>query len=159
MARKPAASQAEIEQRVYQVAELLIAGAPRHHIHAVCAQKFDVSARQADRYIEQAAAEIAAEAAPQRAALINTTRARLERLYYKAATAGDLRSALAALKQLADLYGLNAPTRSAVDLRVDTVEVQTVIDAIERTGLPPSLVFNQMLAAIARMSEGEGGHE
>lgn len=151
----PRTDPAEVRLRVQQVAEMLIAAAPRHQIQAVCAKKWAVSPRQADRYIADASAQIAAETAPARAAMITTMRTRLERIYYKAFAGEDYRAALGALAQLAKLYGLDAPTRAQMDVRVDTVELQDVLDAIEQAGLPPSLVFNNLIAALARQAEEE----
>lgn len=150
---------AEIRRRVDTVADMLIAGAPRHQIHAAAAKLWDVSIRTADRYITQASTQISAETAPKRASLMNTQHARLERVWYKSFAGGDYRAALGALKQIAQLYGLDAPTRTAIDLKVDTVQLDDVLAAIEQAGLPPALVFNNLIAALAAQDVGQDGDD
>lgn len=100
---------AEADARVGQVAELLAQRKPRREILQFVSDSWGLSERAGDWYIARARAELArevvADVADARAQLI----AMLELQYRNAMKAGDIKSAIAATREIGKLLGLYAP--------------------------------------------------
>jgi hypothetical protein len=144
------ANAAELDNRIDEVAHLLLGGAARRDVHAHCAKAYGVSKRTADRMISSAYTQIAQEAAPDRAAMVNIAHGRYTRLFMKAMAANDLRAALVAQDRIVALFGLAAPTRAAIDVRVDSAQLEQVIALAEQRGTSAGELFELMITELSK---------
>lgn len=154
----PKVNNAERDQRIDDVVQLLLGGAQRRDILKACAKMFGVSARQTDRYIASAYARIAAEKAPERTALVNTAHARYTRLFMKSLAAGNFSAAIAAQDRIVSLFGLAAPTRSAVDVRIDHAQLAQVLEMAEARGMSAGDLFADLIAEMSNRPEQQVKH-
>lgn len=102
----------EIVQRVSDVYVLLLNGTPRRSILQHAARTWGVKTRQADEYIARASAEFDARSAVIYEREHGKALARLDDLYYRAITKGDLKLALDTQRERNKVLGLYAPTRT-----------------------------------------------
>lgn len=122
-------SGAVLAERVELVLSLIVQGATRHEVWRFVSGKttdrqgvvkeppggpWDVSLRTIERYFSRAAAILAAEAAITRAESIALARRRYRHIMAKALAAGELGIAERAVRSIAKLDGLDAPTYVAV---------------------------------------------
>jgi hypothetical protein len=114
------ATQAEIARRIDELRPLVIECLALREIRAWTAKHTpwgaSVSPAQLKRYVAAAAEQIKEAAAIDREQEIGAAKLRCERIVAKAAAKGDLRSELAAVRQICELYGLQEPKRSEVAL-------------------------------------------
>jgi hypothetical protein len=109
---------AEVARRIDEVRPLLVECLSLREIRSATVKGTSwgasVSLSQLKRYLAKARAQIRQAASIDREQEIGAMRLRYERVIAKAAATGDLRSELAASKQLCELFGLEAPRRSEV---------------------------------------------
>jgi len=110
------ATKAEIARRIDEVRPLVVECLSLREIRTATIKGTSwgasVSLSQLKRYVAAAREQIKEAAKVDREAEIGATRLRYERVIAKAAAKGDLRSELAASKQLCELFGLEAPRRA-----------------------------------------------
>jgi hypothetical protein len=114
------ATQAEIARRIDEVRPLVVECLAPREIRAWTIKQTrwgaSVSLAQLKRYLAAAQEQIKGAAAIDREQEIGAAKLRCERIVAKAAAKGDLRSELAAVRQICVLYGLEEPKRSEVAL-------------------------------------------
>jgi hypothetical protein len=114
------ASKAEIARRIEEVRPLVVECLSMREIRSATIKGTSwgaqVSVSQLKRYVAVAHQQIKEAAQIDRKSEIGAAKLRLERVIAKAAARGDLRSELAAVKQLCELFGLEEPRRSEVAL-------------------------------------------
>jgi hypothetical protein len=114
------ASKAEIARRIEEVRPLVVECLSVREIRSATIKGTSwgaqVSISQLKRYVTVAHQQIKEAAQIDRKGEIGAAKLRLERVIAKAAARGDLRSELAAVKQLCELFGLEEPRRSEVAL-------------------------------------------
>ena len=110
------ATQAEIARRIDEVRPLVVECLALREIRAWTIKQTRwgaaVSLAQLKRYLAAAQQQIKEAAAIDREREIGAAKLRCERIVAKAAAKGDLRSELAAVRQICALYGLEQPKRS-----------------------------------------------
>lgn len=152
-ARTKRANPAEMADRVEAVAKLLLSGASRADIHRAGADPaglFKLSARQMDRLIEKATAHLAADAAPNRPAMIGTAYRRYTAIFSACMRVQDYERALKAQDRIVGLFALQAPPPPrTLNLNVDTSQLQTLIDLIEAQDMSASDVFAAMIEELS----------
>ena len=109
-----ATSEAELTQRIAQVAEWLFAPYGHSEIVRLCKTEWDVNRATSYRYIADANDLIAAEAAEQVAAELRKAKSRYERYMRKAEERNELNVAVSAQEKLAKLLGIGAPEKTEV---------------------------------------------
>lgn len=145
---------AEMEQRVTEVYDLLLTGTSRPAILAH-ASKWEVDARSVDTYIRRAKAEIKKQAAVERDNALGLAFARLELLFQRTLSAKDYRGALAVLRELnalADLYPMPQPQTIRL-LGMDAQKLAELERLFEANGLNPADVFNSMFVRLANAAK------
>lgn len=107
-------SDAVVTQHVEDIFGLVVDGQPYRVIRQYVAESctWDAPERTLRRYMAQATELIKERAAETCENARQVAVARLERLYTRAVTKNDLRTALAVQQEIARLHGLNAPTRT-----------------------------------------------
>jgi hypothetical protein len=114
------ATQVEIARRIDEVRPLLVECLALREIRAWTIRHTrwgdSVSLAQLKRYLAAAQEQIRQAAVIDREQETGAAKLRCERVVAKAAAKGDLRSELAAIKQICELYGLDVPKRSEVAL-------------------------------------------
>jgi hypothetical protein len=112
------ATKAEIARRIDEVRPLVVECLSLREMRTATVKGTSwgaqVSLSQLKRYVAAAQAQISAAAVIDREREIGAAKLRCERVIAKAAAKGDLRSELAAIKQLCELFGLEEPKRSEV---------------------------------------------
>ena len=108
------ATQAEVDKRVTDVVKLIIAGAARAAILQHAATKWEMSERQADEYIRRAKVLIQEENSADRAANHALAVARMNDIYQRTVRVQDYQRAIAAQRELNQLQGLYAPTKTEI---------------------------------------------
>jgi len=109
-----ATSEAELTQRIAQVAEWLLAPYGHSEIVRLCKTEWDVNRATSYRYLADANDLIAAEAAEQVAAELRKAKSRYERYMRKAEERNELNVAVSAQEKLAKLLGIGAPEKTEV---------------------------------------------
>jgi hypothetical protein len=109
-----ATSEAELTQRIAQVAEWLLVPYGHSEIVRLCKTEWDVNRATSYRYIADANDLIAAEAAEQVAAELRKAKSRYERYMRKAEERNELNVAVSAQEKLAKLLGIGAPEKTEV---------------------------------------------
>ena len=116
----PKSTADEVERRVEEILPLVAECLSLREIRMATvkgtswgAQISEVTLR---RYVARARARIKEAASIDRKGEIGAAKLRCERVIAKAAAKGDLRSELAANRQLAELFALNEPQRSKVEV-------------------------------------------
>jgi hypothetical protein len=112
MAGNGKSTAAEVAARVDTVMTYLLRGNNRPFIIQYAADAWSVSERTADGYIAKATKLIEEVTQPRKEYEFALTRQRLEDLYEKTLKDKNYQTALAVLKQVAELAGLNAPVKS-----------------------------------------------
>lgn len=111
---------AEVERRIEVIRPLVVECLSLREIRTWTIKHTDwgaqISEVQLKRYIARARQQMKAASAVDRDYERGAAKMRCERVIAKAAAKGDLRSDLAANRQLADLFDLNAPKRSQVNV-------------------------------------------
>jgi hypothetical protein len=108
------ATKAEITKRVKEVLDLIVAGAEPYEIVQYSSENgWGVGERQIRKYVTKAYEAIAAATEKDRERLINRHIAQRRNLYARALNLGDLRTALAAAKDEAELLDLYVPKKLA----------------------------------------------
>ena len=111
---------AEVERRIEVIRPLVVECLSLREIRTWTIKHTDwgaqISEVQLKRYIARARQQMKAAPAVDRDYERGGAKMRCERVIAKAAAKGDLRSELAANRQLADLFDLNAPKRSQVNV-------------------------------------------
>jgi hypothetical protein len=120
---KSKASRAEVAERVAEVLRIRIDGAQFHDVVAYAKEKgWNVSERQAGRYLAQADELLAKRRERSRNRSIGLHLARREGLYARALNAADYRTALAVLDSTAKLQNLFESERQLKDLNAALTE-------------------------------------
>jgi hypothetical protein len=109
-----ATSEAELTQRIAQVAEWMLVPYGHSEIVRLCKTEWDVNRATSYRYIADANDLIAAEAAEQVAAELRKAKSRYERYMRKAEERNELNVAVSAQEKLAKLLGIGAPEKTEV---------------------------------------------
>jgi hypothetical protein len=107
------ANKAVVVDRVCTLTKELIRGSSRKDLRRIAAG-WDVSERQMERYIAAAVAELEKRAKYSLNYEFGKNAARLESLYLEAEKKGDVRTRLAVIKQICDMFGLNAPSKTEI---------------------------------------------
>jgi len=107
------ANKAVVVDRVCTLTKELIRGSSRKDLRRIAAE-WDVSERQMERYIAAAVAELEKRAKYSLNYEFGKNAARLESLYLEAEKKGDVRTRLAVIKQICDMFGLNAPSKTEI---------------------------------------------
>ena len=111
---------AEVERRIEVIRPLVVECLSLREIRTWTIKHTDwgaqISEVQLRRYVARARARIKEAASIDRKGEIGAAKLRCERVIAKAAAKGDLRSELAANRQLAELFALNEPQRSKVEV-------------------------------------------
>lgn len=142
--RRTKALISEQKRRVARVLEMLVGGVPTGDVQREAAKEFGCDERTVRRYITEVRHEILPswyEWSDQRV-LAAEHIAKLERVYARATAKGDLRTAVAALRQQAEIQGLNAAAKLQVEGRVAVdgkvaLGVERINDLRAMFGLPP----------------------
>jgi hypothetical protein len=106
----------QVAQRVHEVKLLILSGATRYDILQYAAnESWDLKERQVDDYMAKASNAISDSLKPEAAQALELALAlaRRQMLYARALEQGDVKAALAVLKDEAELRGLYAPTKIA----------------------------------------------
>jgi hypothetical protein len=104
-------NKAEIEKRVKEILDLILAGAEFWEICQYASENaWNVGERQVRRYVAQAYDSVAAEIEKDRGRLINRHLAQRRSLYARCLNTGDYRTALAVLKDEAELQAMYPAT-------------------------------------------------
>jgi hypothetical protein len=106
---KQRASKATIEKRVEAIVTAILEGRRSPSIIATAMQQYKVGEPQAYKYYHAALKRIRASFDEQLPDYIKAHLARLEHIYKIAMERNELKPALAAMKQISDLLGLDAP--------------------------------------------------
>ncbi len=115
-------TQAELEQRIDEVYQLLLHRVGYQAICRHCASKWQVTARQTDRYIQQARERVFELLKPNQREQLARALGGYDVIFAKQMAAGDWRGARATLKDIVELLGLAAASRRKVTLSLDDVE-------------------------------------
>jgi hypothetical protein len=107
---------AEVAQRIDTIMTMLLRGAPRKEMVGFAEEMWGVSDTTADNYIAKATAQIETIVQPRREYEFGLMRTRLEDLYAKTTKIQDYYTALRVLKQIADLTGVDAPTKAEAEV-------------------------------------------
>lgn len=97
---------AEIEQRVLTVYQMILQGLSRQDILQYSSKNWFVSNRTVDTYIKRATIEIGEVSDDEKASAFGNAIKRLNAIYYKAMKKDDLRTAITAQREISELYGL-----------------------------------------------------
>jgi hypothetical protein len=119
MAKKT--TKAEKAQRVDAVMTLIMHGATRPEIIQYASELWDVVERTADDYASEARQQLEAITEPRRPYEFALMRTRLEDLYAKTYKMQDYYTSLRVLKQISELTGVEAPTKTEGDVVVRVV--------------------------------------
>lgn len=109
-----ATSEAEITQRVAQVADWMLVPYTSSEIVGLCRTEWNVVRSTAYEYIKAANELIAAEVAEDVSAELRKAKTRFERFIRKAEERNELNVAVSAQEKLAKLLGVGAPDRTEV---------------------------------------------
>jgi hypothetical protein len=143
----------EMAEKVEAVAKMLLSGASRADIRRAGADPagpFKRSTRQMDRLIEKATAYLAAEAAPDRPAMIGTAYRRYTAIFSACMRVQDYERALKAQDRIVSLFALQAPPPArTLNVNVDAAQLETLLSAIESSGLSAGDVFAAMIEELA----------
>ena len=145
------ASRADVRARVDEVLALRIAGASVSEIRPIAAQKWGVSRRQLNRYLQLANRVLEKTLEGHRKEIVNLAIARLENLYAKALELSDLNCARLVLRDEIDLLGLAPPKRTEITGR-DGVPLHPL--TVELT---PDERVAGIAAVLAEVGQGGGG--
>lgn len=114
--RMPKSTQAEVLQRVAAVFTMIIEGASRPEILQYASEKWGVSKRQADIYISEAKKDLGEKTEIDKDQELTVARERLNCLWQKTLTKGDLNTALQVQREINKLYGLHEAVKVQMDL-------------------------------------------
>lgn len=153
----PRSNEAEKEQRVNKVYELLVSGARRYQILQYASSTSDkkkdwkVTPRQVDSYIAAANALIAADSEFARPRELGRAIAALDDLYQRCMRIMDYQRALATRRELNTLLGLHAaPAPQTVRIEgIDDAQLKVLSDALAAQGKSASDVFAALMQVIA----------
>ena len=109
-----ATSEAELTQRIAQVAEWMLVPYTSSEIVGLCRTEWGVVRSTAYEYMKAANELIAAEAKEDVAAEVRKAKSRYERFMRKAEDRNDLNVAVTAQDRLAKLLGIGAPEKTEV---------------------------------------------
>lgn len=147
------ATRTEMAQRVDAVAKMLLSGASRADVYKAGADPagpFDLSERQMARLIDQANAQLAAEATQNRQPLIGTAYRRYNAIFSACMRVQDYERAIKAQDRIVALFALQAPPPAkTLNVNVDAAQLETLIGAINGAGLSASDVFAAMIEELA----------
>jgi hypothetical protein len=124
------ATQAEREQRIAELAELLATRAPDRSVVRFACEKWGLGERAAQKYVADAREHLRSSATFDRRTEMGLALAGYEFIYRRQLKAGDLRSARATLDKLVALLGLAIPAREqpitmeAVDREIARLEAE-----------------------------------
>jgi hypothetical protein len=118
--RRP--TQAELEQRIDEVYQLLLHRVGYQAICRHCAGKWQLTARQTDRYIHQARERVFELLKPGQREQLAKALGAYDVIFAKQMAAGDWRGARATLKDIVELLGLAAASRRKIELSIDDLE-------------------------------------
>lgn len=113
---------AELEQRIDEVYQLLLHRVGYQAICRHCSSKWQVTARQTDRYIEKARERIFELLRPTQREQLAKALGSYDVIFAKQMAAGDWRGARATLKDIVELLGLAAASRRKIELTLDDIE-------------------------------------
>ena len=117
-----ATSEAELTQRIAQVAEWMLVPYTSSEIVRLCNTEWGVNRATAYRYIADANKLIAEEAAEDVASELRKAKTRYERFIRKAEEGGELNVAVSAQEKLTKLLGVGAPEKSEVKHSVSFID-------------------------------------
>lgn len=109
-----AISEAELTQRIAQVAEWMMVPYTSGEIVRLCKTEWDVNRATSFRYIAEANKMIVEEATEDIAAEVKKAKTRLERITRKAEEDKEYQASIAAQRELNKLMGLAAPEKTEV---------------------------------------------
>jgi hypothetical protein len=109
-------TKAEKAQRVDAIMTLIMHGATRLEIIQYASDLWSVGERTADDYASEARKQIEAITEPRKPYEFALMRTRLEDLYAKTYKIQDYYTSLRVLKQLAELTGVDAPTKAEAEV-------------------------------------------
>jgi Zn-dependent M32 family carboxypeptidase len=112
MAGNGKSTKAEVAARIDTVVTKLLRGVKRAEIIRYASETWNVDERQVQNYITRATKQIEEITQPRKEYEFALVRQRLEELYEDAFAAKNYNAALGALKQVAEMIGLNAPVKS-----------------------------------------------
>ena len=118
--RRP--TKAELEQRVDEVYQLLLHRVGYQAICRHCASKWQLTARQSDRYIAKARERVFALLKPSQREQLAKALGAYDVIFAKQMASGDWRGARATLKDIVELLGLAAASRRKIELTLDDIE-------------------------------------
>ena len=152
------ANKAEVAKRIEEVLAIRLDGAARHNIRQYASEKgWEISDRQIDRYIRTADQQLAAALEKKRKLVVGLHLARRESLYARAINAGDFRTALAIIADIAKLQGLYPSdkelrelARLAIEQEKRLRELEAKLDSGERgtAAAPPDAEAPRPLPSI-----------
>lgn len=99
----------EAAARIAVIADMLAQRHRRMEIRAFCKQEWGINHRSADYYIQKATTQLAEQVSSQVGEARTLLVAAIDRQYRKADDSGDVKNALAAIRELAKLHGLYNP--------------------------------------------------
>ena len=136
----PKITQEEMARRVEQVLRIRLLGAQFHDIRQYASETdeetgrpWNVCDRQLRRYIDATDDLLVANAEKDRDKIIARHLAQRQALYARAMEAGDLKAALAVMKDECDLRGLYPPKAIVVDGSVKLAIVEEIVSGDEGT--------------------------
>ena len=132
-------TKAEKEIRVAKVATFLLNGMKRGDIWQYLTNpkneiEWDISIRTLDRYIKDATAAIKESSQIDRDFEIGKSKGRLEILWQRNISIQDFKAALAVVKEVNNLFGLNEPIRITDSTpRIDASDFDRSVNALSET--------------------------
>lgn len=144
-------TQAEREQRITDIHNLIVSGCNRPMLLQHGAKKWGSSIRQTDDYIAHAYKLIQTESAATREVGRDLAAARMDAIYLKAMAQNKLDTAINASREKSKLFGYYAPPPPQVYsiTGLDEKQLIALSNAIRSHGLQPSDVFLEMIQEIA----------
>ena len=132
----PLASSVVVDDRINQIVDLYIQGVTRlRDIRKYAEQQgWGVKDRAIEKYMARARKILQSSTEIEREGEIGKALARYELIFYKSFAAKNYKVALAAQKSICDLFGLNAPTKTAItDTDGNNIPSAVTIEIIETT--------------------------
>lgn len=118
--RRP--TKAELEQRIDEVYQLLLHRVGYQAVCRHCAAKWQLTARQSDRYIAKGRERVFELLKPNQREQLAKALGAYDVIFAKQMAAGDWRGARATLKDIVELLGLAAASRRKIELTLDDIE-------------------------------------
>ncbi len=149
-------TKATVSQRVNIILETLLDGWSRYQIVQMASKEWGIVPRTADKYISRAHKIIHILSEREANRMADKCERRLERLYYKALKNGDLNLARNIIKDLRDMFGLDAPARLAftdpTGKKEANARIEVVLKAFEQFEEPQRQALIEALEGNGEMN-------